>query len=282
MYLLDPETGQRRRHNIAVKADDATSRAGGTLAPLWERVSDTAKSFGATVAGGTAALGSGIAEKFEDVRDGGRRSARSLGEHTSEWGSSLADRLHQAGRRARRTAAESAPAQWFHREEPSHAGAYAGIGVGTLALGAAAMYLFDPQRGRQRRAQLVDQATSVCKRTGNVARQVGKDLRNRTTGYAHEARSWASWRGEPIGAEQLLQRVRSEMGHVVSHANAIQVMADGDGVVTLSGRVLASEVDALLTAVNKIPGVTQLINRLDVQDTVEGVTEVSTSYTQRL
>ena len=49
-------------------------------------------------------------------------------------------------------------------------------------------------------------------------------------------------------------------------------MADGDGVVTLSGKVLASEVDALLSTVNKVPGVTQLINRVDVQDTVEAVT----------
>jgi osmotically-inducible protein OsmY len=81
-----------------------------------------------------------------------------------------------------------------------------------------------------------------------------------------------------VSAERLLQRVRSEMGHVVSHPSAIQVLADGNGVVTLSGSVLASEVDPLLSTVNRIPGVTQLINRLDVQDTIEGVTNAAAPY----
>ena len=47
---------------------------------------------------------------------------------------------------------------------------------------------------------------------------------------------------------------------------------EGGVARTLGGRVLASEVDALLTTINKVPGVNQVINRLDVQDTVEAVT----------
>ena len=34
----------------------------------------------------------------------------------------------------------------------------------------------------------------------------------------------------------------------------------------------ASEVDPLISTVNRVGGVSQVINRLDVQDTVEGVT----------
>ena len=123
-------------------------------------------------------------------------------------------------------------------------------------------------------------------KTGRAFRRTGRyvqDLMNRGRGAAYEtSRRFSASRGGPVSAEQLLQRVRSEIGHAVSHAGAIQVMADGDGVVTLTGRVLASEVDPLLTTVNKTPGVCQLINRLDVQDTVEGVTEQPTSYSQRL
>jgi gas vesicle protein len=274
MYLMDPETGARRRHNIAVAADDATTRAGDTIAPLWERVSDKAKHWGATVAGGTAALGSGIADKYEDARDS--RAARRFSQRTSDLGDSLADTFTGFGRRARKTVSNSAPAHWFHREEPSHAGAYAGIGVGTLALGAAAMYLFDPQRGRQRRNQLMEQATSVCRRTGRSAMQLGKDLRNRSRGYAHEAKNLASWRNEPIGAEQLLQRVRADMGHVVSHPAAIQVMTDNHGRVTLHGRVLASEADRLITTVKGVSGVNELINLLSVKETEQQMTEQDT------
>jgi gas vesicle protein len=277
MYLLDPDSGDRRRHNLAVAADDATSKAGDTLGPLWERVADTAKTFGATVAGGTAALGHGIHEKYEDVRDS--RTMRHAGRYASDTGSSVADAFRHAGERARRAAAHAAPANWFHKEEESHAGAYAGIGLGTLALGAAAMYLLDPERGASRRARVVDQATAACRRTGKTARQLGKDLRNRTTGYAHEARSWASLRGEAVSAEQLLQRVRSDMGHVVTHAGHIQVMTDNHGRVTLHGRVLASEADRLLATVKGVGGVNEVINLLSVKDTEQQMHEPDTGGT---
>ena len=147
MYLLDPESGNRRRHDIAVAADDATSRTGETLAPaLGARGRHAPRSFGATVAGGAAALGHGIHDKYEDVRDS--RSVRNAGRYTSDAGSSVADAFRHAGHRARKAAAHASPANWFHKEEQSHAGAYAGIGVGTLVLGAAAMYLLDPERGQ--------------------------------------------------------------------------------------------------------------------------------------
>jgi osmotically-inducible protein OsmY len=144
-------------------------------------------------------------------------------------------------------------------------------------VGAGLIYLLDPTNGRSRRKAAADQVTKIVNETGRAFRQAGKyaqDAMNRGKGTAYEASRRFNLAGgrEPVSAEQLLQRVRSEMGHVVSHAGAIQVMTDADGVVTLSGSVLASEVDPLLTTVNKVPGVCQVINRLDVQDTVEGIT----------
>jgi osmotically-inducible protein OsmY len=68
-----------------------------------------------------------------------------------------------------------------------------------------------------------------------------------------------------------MQRIRSQMGHVVSNAGAISVMVNNDGNVTLTGRVLGSELDALLTTIQRVPGVGEIINRLDVQDTAEAV-----------
>ena len=81
-----------------------------------------------------------------------------------------------------------------------------------------------------------------------------------------------------------MQRVRSEMGHVVTNAHAISVMANNDGDITLTGRVLSSELDALLSTINKVPGVTQIINRLDPQDTPEAVAggDAGTTAGQRL
>jgi osmotically-inducible protein OsmY len=56
------------------------------------------------------------------------------------------------------------------------------------------------------------------------------------------------------------------MGHVVSHAGAIDVTAQ-QGRVTLSGSIPAHEVEKLLSAVASVPGVTAVVNRLEVNHT---------------
>ena len=264
MYLLDPEAGDRRRRQIAESTGDAARTAGDTLGPIWERVADTAKTAGLGIASGAAALGHNVAERYEDVRDS--RSVRHFGDNASDLGYRIADRFKRAGLQARKSAAAAAPNNWFRQEEESHAGAYAATGLSTLLVGAAAMYLLDPQRGKQRRTAAMDKATSILNRTGRTARQVGRDLRNRATGYAHEARGYVTTE-DAVSAEQLLQRVRSEMGHVVSHAGMIQVMTDNHGRVTLHGRVLAAEADKLTATVKGVTGVTEVINLLSVKET---------------
>ena len=270
MYLLDPEAGDRRRRQIAEASGEAARATGDTLGPIWERVSDAAKTAGLGIASGAAALGHGAAEKYEDVRDS--RAVRHFGDNARGFGYSVAEKFKRAGLQTRKAAASAAPANWFHQEEESHAGAYAATGLGTLILGAGLMYILDPQRGNQRRRQLVDRATSVVNRTGRTFRQVGRDVRNRATGYAHQARGMVETE-DAVSAEQLLQRVRSEMGHVVSHASAIQVMTDNHGRVTLHGRVLASEADKLASTVKGVTGVTEVINLLSVKNTEQEMHE---------
>jgi gas vesicle protein len=275
MYLLDPESGERRRREVAERTGDAAGRAGDAVAPLWERVADTAKSFGSSVATGAGAFGHNFLEKLEEARDSGRRSASHLADHASEFGEAVADKMRDAGKHARRAAHK--PIDWFRPEpEPSHAGAYAAGGVGALLIGAAAMYLLDPQRGRARRARVVEQATSVVNRTGRTCSAVGRDLRNRATGAAHRARSLVETE-DAVSAEQLLQRIRSEMGHVVSHAAAIQVMTDNHGRVTLHGKVLASEADTLLATVKGVGGVNEVINLLSVKETEQQMQDADTA-----
>jgi osmotically-inducible protein OsmY len=264
MYLLDPEAGDRRRRQIAEASGEAARATGDTLGPIWERVSDAAKTAGLGIAGGAAALGHGAAEKYEDVRDS--RGLRHFGDNATDLGHRLAEKFKRGGLQARKAAASAAPSNWFHKEEESHAGAYAATGISTLLVGAGLMYLLDPQRGAGRRKLAMDKATSVVSRTGRTFRQVGRDLRNRAGGYAHQARGMVETE-DAVSAEQLLQRVRSEMGHVVSHASAIQVMTDNHGRVTLHGKVLASEADKLAATVKGVSGVTEVINLLSVKNT---------------
>ena len=64
-----------------------------------------------------------------------------------------------------------------------------GLLLGGIGLGALLMYLFDPDRGRGRRARLGDQMTSKVNRLSEAAEAKGRDLRNRAQGVLHEARS---------------------------------------------------------------------------------------------
>jgi gas vesicle protein len=293
MYLLDPDAGERRRRELAERTGDATSRAGEAFGPAWDRVSNTARNFGSSLATGASAFGHSAISKFDDLRGSasdaaGRAGERasehvsslgdSLSEHASnlrdrasDLGSSLADSFRHYGHRARKAASNAAPAGWFEEEE-SHIGTYVGAGLGTLVLGAAAMYFLDPTRGRTRRTRAMDQATSICRRTGHSAWQLGKDLRNRTSGYAHEARGYFEPE-DAVSADKLLHRIRAEMGHVVSHSGAIQVMTDNHGRVTLHGKVLASEADRLITTVKGVSGVNEVINLLSVKETEQQMSD---------
>lgn len=64
--------------------------------------------------------------------------------------------------------------------------------------------------------------------------------------------------------------MRAKIGRVVSHPRAIQVLADR-GRVTLSGPILAGEVDDLLAAVASVRGVVDVENRLQVHPTADNV-----------
>lgn len=61
-----------------------------------------------------------------------------------------------------------------------------GLIAGSIGAGALLMYLFDPDRGRGRRARLSDQLTSKANRIGRAAGSKARDLRNRAQGLMHE------------------------------------------------------------------------------------------------
>jgi uncharacterized membrane protein len=129
-----------------------------------------------------------------------------------------------------------------------------GIGVG-----AALMYAFDPDRGKRRRARARDKLVSATDKGADALSATARDLRNRLRGvYAS-----ATANNEEASDEVLIARVRSKMGRIVSHPSAIEVTSD-QGQITLSGPILAHEVNDLLTIVEKIPGVVNVDNRLDV------------------
>jgi osmotically-inducible protein OsmY len=134
--------------------------------------------------------------------------------------------------------------------------------LGCTGLGAGVMYMLDPRLGRRRRALVRDKAQASWRHTGKFISETARDARQRTYGLFVATRM--QLRGAEIPADTVLvARVRAQMGHVVSHAGTVDVTAH-QGRVTLSGSIPAHEVEKLLSAVASVPGVTAVINRLEV------------------
>lgn len=131
----------------------------------------------------------------------------------------------------------------------------------STGLGAAAMYYFDPARGRYRRALVRDQLVHAGHSASHGTSVVGRDTRNRAIGLGARLRSLLN-AGQPDDAV-LVERVRAYLGRVVTHPHSIQVDAS-DGVVTLSGPILEDEVPLLIDCTLGVAGVRDLRNQLDV------------------
>ncbi len=134
--------------------------------------------------------------------------------------------------------------------------------IAGLAVGAAGMYLFDPEQGRRRRALVRDQALSRTRHVQRSARSTLHDLRNRARGVRHQ---WGGMRQDQIPDRVLAARVRSKLGRYSAHPRPIEVWAHA-GTVELRGPVLASECEELLRVVGRMRGVREVRDRLQRHD----------------
>ena len=132
----------------------------------------------------------------------------------------------------------------------------AGLGA---ALGAGFMYLLDPADGRRRRALVRDKMNRYGRKAGRATSRTGRDIWNRTRGTAHETKQRLRRERVPDGV--LVDRVRSEMGHVVHDPTHVTVTCRG-GHVTLAGDVSEDEMNRLLERVAATPGVSGVENQL--------------------
>jgi hypothetical protein len=113
-----------------------------------------------------------------------------------------------------------------------------------MILGAAAMYALDPDRGERRRALARDKAVRAVNDLGLLGSKRLRDLRNHVYGSAAEMRSKLRDRARAIPDNVLRERVRAQIGHVVSHPGALDVEVR-NGRATVSGPVLGSEIQKL-------------------------------------
>lgn len=126
--------------------------------------------------------------------------------------------------------------------------------LGAVAAGALAMYYLDPELGAQRRKLLADLV-----RSGLPGGE--RDGGGRATRRVYHRTTSA----DPQTDAELRDRIQARLDRMVSHPRAIQVEVD-NGVVRLSGRVLAKERDGLLEQVQQMPGVQKLVNAMTAHD----------------
>jgi len=132
------------------------------------------------------------------------------------------------------------------------------VGVG---VGAALMYFFDPDRGGRRRALVRDKVEAAGNKVEMYAEKMGRDIRNRAYGMAAETK--ALFNQEAVTDDVISDRVRAKLGRYPINIGAIEVRAN-DGVVTLTGPILADELPTILRATRFVRGVKAVDNQLAV------------------
>jgi osmotically-inducible protein OsmY len=141
--------------------------------------------------------------------------------------------------------------------------------LGGVGLGVGAMYLFDPDRGAQRRSWMRDKAVRWRHQIADTADATSRDVAQRARGVVARTRTWFRHEDD-VPDDTLVERVRAEMGRKVSHPRSIVVEAHA-GTVMLAGPIFAEEVDRLIRCVEKVRGVRSVENLLEVHATAENV-----------
>lgn len=137
-------------------------------------------------------------------------------------------------------------------------------------LGAGVMYLLDPVRGARRRAELAGRVSHVLRTERALFDRARRDVVNRVRGTFDQLRRRREEPPPPVTDDILDLRVRSKLGHWVSHARAVLVDVV-DGHVTLAGPILTHEADHLISEIASIRGVKEVLDALDRHKTPEGV-----------
>jgi osmotically-inducible protein OsmY len=133
--------------------------------------------------------------------------------------------------------------------------------VGGVVLGAVLMYFFDPDRGKRRRELCRDKVEEAGNKVGGYADKVSRDVRNRASEIVADTKSLFAH--EDLTDEDLVDRVRSKLGHHPIDSDAVDIQAT-KGAVILSGSVTASESLKLLKAARRVRGVSRVENQLRV------------------
>ncbi len=221
MYLLDPDSGARRRRRLSRIARDAA----------------------------------------ESVGDAGAHLVHSSGQYLSQAGHAISELAAQAGHRGSdeaeslwNGARDAIPFERKHSRGIPVAPATASA-IGLLALGAGLAWILDPDLGEARRHWLKDKLVSILHDIGTLGRKTGTHLGNRLYGTYSKVRG--AFGEHEVSNQQLESRVRAQLGHVVPDLSSITVLAE-QGRITLIGSLAGEQIAAAVSAAREVRGVNEV------------------------
>jgi hypothetical protein len=140
--------------------------------------------------------------------------------------------------------------------------------LAAAGIGAGLYHILEPHRGAARRAWVRDKMFHGVRLFGRFLDKRVRDLRNRVQGEIAELRASAA---EPqVDDDVLVERVRAQIGHALSHPGAVEISAR-QGVVTVRGPVLEGEREKLEHRLSKTRGVRDFRVEVETHPTAEGV-----------
>jgi hypothetical protein len=131
--------------------------------------------------------------------------------------------------------------------------------VAGFGLGLGLMYLMDPERGRDRRARVRDRVARAAQVGGHTAAVAGRTLLDRA---ADATAHFQSLSRKTVDDDVLIERIRAQIDQAVSFPHAIEIDSAG-GIVTLRGPIPQWETDTLLSTVQSVRGVREVVSELE-------------------
>lgn len=140
--------------------------------------------------------------------------------------------------------------------------------LGGCIAGVMAMYYLDQRNGARRRAMVRDKLVAAGHDVADYAQAKGKRIADQAHGVMATGSLHRTTRRPPESDAQLRERIRAQLGHLLSHPRLVDVQVD-NGCVCLTGHALRSELDRVKTELRGMAGVCEVESRLEAHERPE-------------
>jgi gas vesicle protein len=186
MYLFDPKVGGSRRHQIRQAAHgamdqgkDAIGAAIGSVASHAGHVADHLRSHLSDAGSSMAGMASDAANS---AMNKGSSMAHDAASHLMNQAQQMRDNATDYANQQLRRIGNALPHDREH-----HIVGQTACAVGSLAIGAGAIYFLDPENGQRRRSEFRQRLFKTIRDTGSFFAATGRHLRDKMQGQWHDA-----------------------------------------------------------------------------------------------